>query len=408
MSSATANIITLLALYFAALILAVQHVSDRFSPSLSVPVLVRHASVPFIVLIILTAIAVLLPIEGRRAGAIVLVAILVSLCGSYYLWSRLGDGELIAGLLHKMPGYRKEAAVRDVLWNAVQSSNPRVAAVALRVFSAGTPEQDRLLQWLIEHREIVAKEWMTRELVDVILPLGVAGQPSEESTRALEILFVDALDREDYDRALLVLDAVMDGLTRADHWTQAHAHLLHAFGFALWNVGQLGESVVRRASIPPRLESIQSLLHSRLKRLWIHLRELGDPEAVELYAQVIGDLTAHTGDDFMLTRLYEAMEAGFREGLWTEQALHQLAVDLRSSRQEHMPESGAPGFELERIDSMAITGAAMLVELYGGTELERYLGNAMLFKDSLRHVREQPWLKPESYASVKRALSQRH
>jgi hypothetical protein len=296
--------------------------------------------------------------------------------------------------------------VREALWNAVQRANPRVASVALRVFPAGTPEQDRLLRWLAEHRQILAKEWMTRELVGVLLPPGEVSQPSEESSRALETLFIDALDREDFDRALLVLDAVMDALARADHWTQAHADLLHAFGFALWNVGRPGESVARRASIPPRLESIQSLLHPRLKRLWNHLRELGDPEAVELYAQVIGDLAARTGDDFMLTRLYEVMEDGFREGLWTEQALHQLAVDLRSSRQERVPES--KDRELERIDSLAITGAAMLVELYGEAELERYLGNAMLFKDSLHHVREQDWLKPERYVPVKRMLSQRY
>jgi hypothetical protein len=135
---------------------------------------------------------------------------------------------------------------------------------------------------------------------------------------------------------------------------------------------------------------------------------VGDPEAVELYAQVIGDLAAHTGNTFMLTRLYNVMETGFREGLWTEQALHQLAVDLRSTRQERVPESKRREFELEWIDSLAITGAAMLVELYGEAGLERYLGNAMLFKDFPQHVREQDWLKPESYAPVKRALSQRH
>ncbi len=135
---------------------------------------------------------------------------------------------------------------------------------------------------------------------------------------------------------------------------------------------------------------------------------MGDPEAVELYTQVIGDLAAHTGNTFMLTRLYNVMETGFREGLWTEQALHQLAVDLRSTRQERVAESEDHEFEFEQINSLAITGAAMLVELYGEAELERYFGNAMLFKDSLRLVREQDWLKPESYASVKLALSQRH
>jgi hypothetical protein len=55
MNSAATNVITLLALYFAALILAVQHVSDRHSPALSVPVLIRHASVPLAVLLVLAA-----------------------------------------------------------------------------------------------------------------------------------------------------------------------------------------------------------------------------------------------------------------------------------------------------------------------------------------------------------------
>jgi hypothetical protein len=79
MSSAATNIITLLALYFAALILAVQHVSDRYSPALSVPMLTRYASVPLAVLLFLAALAVLLPVGGYVAGAMVMITILTSL-----------------------------------------------------------------------------------------------------------------------------------------------------------------------------------------------------------------------------------------------------------------------------------------------------------------------------------------
>lgn len=223
----------------------------------------------------------------------------------------------------------------------------------------------------------------------------------------LEALLVDALDRGDHDRALLVLDAVMEALALADPWTRAYADLLHAFGFALWNVGVPGESVPHTAQVPARLESTRSLIHPRLRRLWGHLLELRDPEAVEAYAQVLGNLAAETGDGFVLTRLYEVMEGGFRRRLWTEQALHQLASDLGSARRGRGAESRDPAFGIERIDALAITGAAMLVERDGEAGLGHYLGNAMLFKDSLRHVQEQEWLRPESYVAVKRALSRR-
>ncbi len=131
MGSAVANIITLLALYFAALVFAVQHVSDRYSPALNTPMLVRYASVPLAVLVFaLAAPAVLLPAEGSLAKVMVVGAILTSLCGSYHLWSTLGDGERTAGLLRAVPRSRREPAVREVLWNAAQRANPRVAAVA--------------------------------------------------------------------------------------------------------------------------------------------------------------------------------------------------------------------------------------------------------------------------------------
>ena len=55
MSSAATNIITLLALYFVALILAVQDVSEQYSPALSLPVIKRHASIPLAVLFVLAS-----------------------------------------------------------------------------------------------------------------------------------------------------------------------------------------------------------------------------------------------------------------------------------------------------------------------------------------------------------------
>lgn len=405
MGSATASIVTLLALYFAVLIFAVQHVSDRYSPALNTPLLIRHASIPLAILFILAVLTILLSVGGQLAKVVVMVALLTSLGGSYYLWSRLGDGEQIASLLHTLPTRRRESAVQEVLWNAAQRANPRVAAVALGVFPVGTSEQDRILRWLTEYREVLATEWMTRELINVLLPSGVTDRHGEEPSRTLRVLFADSLDREDYERALMILDGVMEALARAQPWTSAEAELLYGFGFALWNVGQPGESMARGTSIPPRLRNLQSLFHPRLRQVWSHLRALGDPEAAELYAQVLGALAAHTGDGFMLTRLYEVMEEGFQDGLWKEQALHQLAVDLRSTRQEWLSES--KDRELEWIYSLAMTGAVMLVELYGREELGRYLGNAMLFEESLSHLDEKDWLSPESYAAVKQALAQR-
>ncbi len=408
MGPVVSNVVTLLALYFAALILAVQHVSDHYSPALAVPVLVRRASAPLAVLLGLVVLALLVPTgSGGAADAVMMGAILAGLGGSFYLWSGLGDGERIARLLHTVRSGRREPAVREVLWNAAQRANPPVAAVALRVFPADSPEQDGLLRWLADHREVLAKEWMARELAAVLLPPDGTAAPGGERSRVLEMLLVDVLDRGDHDRALLVLDAVMEALALTDPWTPAHADLLHAFGFALWNVGVPGESVPRTAGVQPRLGGVQSVFHQRLMYLRRHLLGLRDSEAVEFYAHVLGALAAETGDGFVLTCLYEVMEGGFRERLWTEQALHQLGSDLGFARRGRGAESGDPAFEPERIDALAITGAAMLVELYGEDDLERYLGNALLFKGSLRHAQEQEWLKPESHAAVERELSRR-
>jgi hypothetical protein len=122
MDSTVNHIITLLALYFAAVILAVQYVSDRYSFALSTPMLRRYDSVPLVVLVVLAMLGVLLPARSRAVGAIMAMpAILTSLYGSYYLWSKLGNSERIAELLHMVPTRRRKSAMRETLWNALSA-----------------------------------------------------------------------------------------------------------------------------------------------------------------------------------------------------------------------------------------------------------------------------------------------
>ncbi len=71
MSPAAGYTITLLTPYFAVLILAVQYVSDRYSPALNSPVLSRGALVPSVVHFARTVVAALLPIQGRAAELMV-------------------------------------------------------------------------------------------------------------------------------------------------------------------------------------------------------------------------------------------------------------------------------------------------------------------------------------------------
>ena len=407
-SVAAAGTIALLSLYFAALVVALQHVADRYSPALQIPVLRQSATLPLSLLTLLVLATGVLLIQGSRAGWINLLAfglllagLVTSLWASYRLWERLSDDQAIAVWLAQVPLNRRNAATRDILWQAVNRADPPIATVALGVFPVGSSGLNELLDWLRDNPELLSTMWMTRALNAALLPAGIT---DSEAQATILSTFTRALDQDAYERADAILEAVTDALLVASPWTRTHGQVLREFSWSLWNIGEPDASIPRSALIPEQIDKLRRLtLQLALRHIWTHLQELGNSGAVEDYTGVLGWLAKQTGDDLMLTRLEDVMIDGFPQGLWTPQALHQLGCDLGVVRRNG--DESQLGHD-SWIDMLAIDGAAMLVELGDERELRRYLGNARLRRQSLDNLHVQRWILPKSYDRVREALDQ--
>jgi hypothetical protein len=164
---------------------------------------------------------------------------------------------------------------------------------------------------------------------------------------------------------------------------------------------------------------------------------LHDPHAVELYGNALGRVAEIEVDeetrDWFLSRIYDVMEDGFEGGVISREAVAELACNIGRIR-HHVPVEDERA--QDTLDDYAINLAAMYYELpeddtdpVSATEgsenptlievddgyvsgerdhidaaVDRLLANTYIFARGrgrqLPEMRQQPWLKPESYEAV--------
>lgn len=447
---ALGTVVAMLALYAPALFFALQQVNDRYTTLLT-RVLMRKVVVllPLCMLLgLLVCACVLVLLSGTLlttvfAVAVLLLSIVTTLWGAGAILMLVADGTKLIPLLYST---KQQEAFESVLWNAAGRADRRVAASLLKdVFSTTGKEKEALLDWLLYHRELLAKGWVARELLNALVADNLNALSLEQCTDVLCAMLQEALDAEDFPRARDIIEVTADALAHAAPWTDEHGYLLYRMGFVLWNNGTPGASDPRSARIPSQLADTQSTFIGRTNRIWSHVCALGDEKAADAYAGAICDLAEDVPNkdacESFLSRIFDIMADGFPQHILNRQTVSEIASSLGFMRSKGFEDEdfqrwidrlvvtlGAMFVELPEDDNVDVTGQedgqAEVIEVNvpareGGrkphvetdttiAQLQHVLENGSLFLrlDSLRstHTYRHDWLSPESYYTVAKAL----
>jgi hypothetical protein len=459
--AALAGVIAMLAIYAAAVIVAMQHIAERHSSYL-VRSLLRRSAPWAIILGIITVgcgIVALLPatVAWNAVSLVMLLAAVgIALWGGVRIWwTTVADGAVLVAWLRPKLHQHNVPTLQDMLWNAITRADRRVVVSVLQAVQSGNQqEKSEFLSWLVDHRDVLSSEWLTREVLEHLVVEGVkdlrepeplqdfdkatvvaegllgdavlqqlelppidpadphvlASQRQDEYNSHLTALIFglleDALNAEAFGRAEQIIRQVGNRLAHASPWTQAHASLLSGLGYPLWNIGEPSVAIPRTARIPAQLTEVQAVFGGRLRDVWKHLQKIADPIAIEAYAGILGRLAGEVSleglQNILLPRIYDVLEDGFTKRLLTIEAVEQLAADLGLDRYVALEDKHTQ----ERIDEFIVMLAAMLVEL-GDDErsVSHLLGNGYLSARPQRgKIIRRDWLQSESYAVVERLL----
>lgn len=455
------GIIAMLAIYAGAVIVAMQHIAERHSPSL-IPIIVRRSVLVALVLVALLptvgalALVPSRPVwEGISLG-LLLVAVIIAIWRSAAVWADVSDGAAVVAWLRRAPETYRVVTLQEMFWNAVGRADRRVIVAVLDAVRTGDQKTKMaFLAWLGDHSEVVSSEWLTSDVLEHLVVDGIHAlrelEPLRDISQArvvdegelpgggtlqrLELppinpdyphvrasqqqetyndcltalilrLFADALNVEAFGRAAQIIKQMGSALGDAAPWTQAHAELLYRLGYAVWNVGEPGASIPRTARIPAQLGEIEGWYSKALRGVWARLQTVGNPDEIETYASLLGGVAGEVSleglSNFILPRIYDVLEDGFTQHLLTNHTIEQLAADLGLAR--HV--AGDDKRTQQRIDDYIITLATMRVELGGDmAAVSHLLGNGHItVRRGTGETYHYDWLKPESYAVVTRLL----
>jgi len=385
--------LAVLGIYATALFFALQHIGERYSPAVNGVFLKRFALAPsaaFAILVILIGLLAIVPAPTPPATTTTIccvgpaelllspfqisyltlvglfITVAIALFDGWKLSTRLGDVVLLVTLVRDLPAIRRMPALQVIVLNAVRRSDVIATAAALTVAkSAGTKELTLLLNWLTDHRELLATDWLTHEVLTAVVSGTLTDMEARTYQSTLERLLGLALDREAFPRGVEVIDRTLDALSRTPRWGLDHGMLLYHLGFLLWHVGDPGASVPRKTAVQAQLEAVQSYFLVKLRAVWQAVTEKG-PESVKNYVLGIDRLLQDVQDDDFLSLIDEWLDDGFRKGLLVPEALVDLARALRRT-QENLRSGDSSA------DDLVMLIAAILVQLGGPREARQIL-----------------------------------
>lgn len=424
---ALSTITTMLAIYTAILVIAWQHVSDRYTPKLLLVFLRRAALKPlagFIALLLASGVLVLHPLQQLLAGLpthsrlqvsplvgdflaflLLLGSVGIVVWASYKLARYLTDGRQLIPLLHDEEN--QQAALQEILLNTIQRGDQLVTASALHAaLSGGLSEKEVFLAWLTEHGDLLSTDWLIRVLRLLLLSADL--DPTETSiyTNLLLLLLTKALDNEEFPRAQEVMRAIIDALERTTAWEQVHADLIERMGFALWKIGEIDAYAMRTSRIPSQLTNIQKLFVGEMRSLWFHIRDMNSQDAMQVFCSALAKLAFVTREGELACpffgTIHEVMERGFSKHLFTKEIIHELVSTLGYMQ---LHPDGYEEATQERIDALVYDLCVMFGELGGSKEaLHQLVEQGGLLARSNKqgglNIHTHTWLGNKSYQTV--------
>ncbi len=158
------------------MVFLLQTISDRYSAAI-----LRRGALPWVAgqaalalaAFALQGIPIPLTAKATLAGVLLIAGVLMATVGCYRTWLLAGDRDHVARSVSELPAARRLGAVREIVWNAISRSDVEMVRAGLRMFQREAPEQLELLTWLLGHRPLANREWLSLELLAAIVGDGL-------------------------------------------------------------------------------------------------------------------------------------------------------------------------------------------------------------------------------------------
>ncbi len=383
-TTAAASTLALLVLYGAALVVLLQTISDRYNAAILAPLL-RRGALPWVTAqaaIALGAFALLgVPIPSTAkailAGVLLTAGVILATVGCYRTWLLAGDRDQVAKSVGDLAAARRLGASREIVWNAIRRSDVEMVRVALRMFQRETPEQLELLTWLLGHRPLVNREWLSLELLGAIVGEGLDEPQAKTARDPLIALLRQNLDQEDMPVAYEIMHRTMRALAEGEKFTDAHGQLLLDVARGIWLVGDHMGEAPRTTHIPSQLEYLKSIYSSRRRDVFHALIKRKDRAGLSSFVTFVClslEDTNETGSAYSL--LWDIADDGHEVGILEPQAIMEVGNAIGHLRMRELRNGETTEILAESWDDLAVQLVRDLIDLdVSDDDIHHMLGN---------------------------------
>jgi len=353
-----------LVLYGAAVMFTLERIADRFGSALLPGFLRRGVVLRFVALAVLVLVGLVVialpdsPMKIIASFSVFIVGLLLVALASYWTWR---DGSDVLRMLKLAQSATDPAqAVREILWRALERADVVTVGLSLRTFERRSPARADLLTWLLGHRVLQDRDWLTTEILAAELEGGLDEAAAEAVREPLMAILDGALRREQFDLVYRVTHETMEALRLADPFTTDHAQLVTDVGRKIWLIGDYRGTAPRKASLPEQLEYVKMIYTIRRRDIWFALLRRKYTEEVDAFVHFLCLFADDTRDNYNVYSLYtDILMDGGRAGILSVDALRDLANSMRWMRLHELAEASGEGAPDEELSPLEPPGESM-------------------------------------------------
>ena len=370
-TTAAASTLALLLLYPAALAFLLQTISERYTAAILRPLL-REAALPWVgalagiavVTFALIGIPLWLPLKAGLAGVLLIGDIFLAGFGCYRAWVLVSERDHIAQSVKNLPRDRQPGAVREIVWNSITRSDVEMARIGLRLFPRGSSYRVELLTWVLGHRPLANREWLSLELLDAMVDVGLTEAEAKAIRDPLIALLDQVLDQENMPVAYGIVHRTMRALAEAEVFSEAHGQLLLDVARGIWLVGDYMGETPRTTRIPEQLDYLKSVYANRRRDIFYGLvqrkERAGMTNFVAFLCLALDD-TGETGSAFSL--LWDVAEDAHQAGILEPRAIQEIGNVVGHLRMREAKDGEVGEIAAESWDHLALQLTRDLIDM---------------------------------------------
>lgn len=235
----------------------------------------------------ITVLLVQVPNPTSVAAASMFISAAVGLASSWWLSVSGFEHKLIPSLLLGLPSAIRQTAIEEALVKASMRSDALFVGDLLKYLESNGYNQQQLLAWMTDHRELYAMDWFTREVLGS-LRRRTASEWSSDHTYQLGLILRESVSGGNYRQADWAIETTTDVLCAHSPWSDSHSHLLDRIGSVLWL--EKASSVV--AGEVDDLWWLRLRFQGEVGRIGARLRSTGDAASFGKYLWSLSGLVA--------------------------------------------------------------------------------------------------------------------